>query len=53
MIPAAAGQPLDVLVIGGGQAGLALGYHLAAWPSLRTRERLLASRPSSVSWLPE
>ena len=24
-----AGQPLDVLVIGGGQAGLAMGYHLA------------------------
>ncbi|WP_313866003.1 NAD(P)/FAD-dependent oxidoreductase [Mycobacterium sp.] len=24
-----AGSPLDVLVIGGGQAGLALGYHLA------------------------
>ena len=24
-----AGTPLDVLVIGGGQAGLAMGYHLA------------------------
>ena len=24
-----AGSPLDVLVIGGGQAGLAMGYHLA------------------------
>ena len=24
-----AGAPLDVLVIGGGQAGLAMGYHLA------------------------
>ena len=24
-----AGPPLDVLVIGGGQAGLAMGYHLA------------------------
>jgi putative flavoprotein involved in K+ transport len=30
MIPAPAGQPLDALVIGGGQAGLALGYHLAS-----------------------
>jgi putative flavoprotein involved in K+ transport len=30
MIPAPTGQPLDVLVIGGGQAGLALGYHLGA-----------------------
>ena len=29
MMPTSAGQPLDVLVIGGGQAGLALGYHLA------------------------
>lgn len=28
MMPASAGSPLDVLVIGGGQAGLALGYHL-------------------------
>jgi putative flavoprotein involved in K+ transport len=28
MTPASAGSPLDVLVIGGGQAGLALGYHL-------------------------
>lgn len=27
--PALAGAPLDVLVIGGGQAGLAMGYHLA------------------------
>ena len=24
-------DPLDVLVIGGGQAGLAMGYHLAQW----------------------
>ncbi len=29
MSPGPAGQPLDVLVIGGGQAGLAMGYHLA------------------------
>lgn len=29
MIPASAGRPLDVLVIGGGQAGLALGHFLA------------------------
>jgi putative flavoprotein involved in K+ transport len=29
MMPASAGSPLDVLVVGGGQAGLALGYHLA------------------------
>jgi len=27
--PGLAGAPLDVLVIGGGQAGLAMGYHLA------------------------
>jgi putative flavoprotein involved in K+ transport len=29
MSPGPAGAPLDVLVIGGGQAGLAMGYHLA------------------------
>ncbi len=29
MSPGFAGTPLDVLVIGGGQAGLAMGYHLA------------------------
>ena len=29
MSPGPAGTPLDVLVIGGGQAGLAMGYHLA------------------------
>ena len=29
MIAGPAGSPLDVLVIGGGQAGLAMGYHLA------------------------
>src|SRR5437763_16635177 len=29
MSPGANGSPLDVLVIGGGQAGLAMGYHLA------------------------
>jgi putative flavoprotein involved in K+ transport len=29
MSPGSAGTPLDVLVIGGGQAGLAMGYHLA------------------------
>src|SRR4029077_19573489 len=29
MISGPAGAPLDVLVIGGGQAGLAMGYHLA------------------------
>jgi putative flavoprotein involved in K+ transport len=29
MSPRPAGAPLDVLVIGGGQAGLAMGYHLA------------------------
>ena len=29
MSPGSAGAPLDVLVIGGGQAGLAMGYHLA------------------------
>ena len=29
MSPGPAGSPLDVLVIGGGQAGLAMGYHLA------------------------
>ena len=29
MSPGHAGGPLDVLVIGGGQAGLAMGYHLA------------------------
>jgi len=29
MTAGAAGSPLDVLVIGGGQAGLAMGYHLA------------------------
>jgi putative flavoprotein involved in K+ transport len=29
MSPGPAGPPLDVLVIGGGQAGLAMGYHLA------------------------
>ncbi|MDT5224767.1 MAG: hypothetical protein QOG19_2174, partial [Mycobacterium sp.] len=29
MMPASAGSPLDVLVIGGGQAGLAHGYHHA------------------------
>jgi putative flavoprotein involved in K+ transport len=29
MCPGPAGTPLDVLVIGGGQAGLAMGYHLA------------------------
>ena len=29
MSPGSAGSPLDVLVIGGGQAGLAMGYHLA------------------------
>ena len=29
MTPASAGTALDVLVIGGGQAGLAMGYHLA------------------------
>jgi putative flavoprotein involved in K+ transport len=28
MSPGSAGPPLDVLVIGGGQAGLAIGYHL-------------------------
>jgi cation diffusion facilitator CzcD-associated flavoprotein CzcO len=28
MIPAFTDQPLDVLVVGGGQAGLALGFHL-------------------------
>jgi cation diffusion facilitator CzcD-associated flavoprotein CzcO len=27
--PATFGRPLDVLVIGAGQAGLAIGYHLA------------------------
>lgn len=27
MTPASTGRPLDVLVIGGGQAGLAMGYH--------------------------
>jgi putative flavoprotein involved in K+ transport len=27
--PAADGEPLDVLVIGGGQAGLVMGYHLS------------------------
>jgi len=30
MSPGAAGTLLDVLVIGGGQAGLAMGYHLGA-----------------------
>jgi putative flavoprotein involved in K+ transport len=29
MSPGSAGSLLDVLVIGGGQAGLAMGYHLA------------------------
>ena len=29
MSPGPAGTPLDVLVIGGGQAGLVMGYHLA------------------------
>jgi putative flavoprotein involved in K+ transport len=29
MSPGSAGPPADVLVIGGGQAGLAMGYHLA------------------------
>ncbi len=29
MSPGPAGATLDVLVIGGGQAGLAMGYHLA------------------------
>jgi putative flavoprotein involved in K+ transport len=29
MTPGSAGSPADVLVIGGGQAGLAMGYHLA------------------------
>jgi len=29
MSPGSAGAPLDVLVIGSGQAGLAMGYHLA------------------------
>lgn len=29
MMAASAGSPLDVLVIGGGQAGLVVGYHLA------------------------
>ncbi len=28
MTPGSAGPPLDVLVIGGGQASLAMGYHL-------------------------
>src|SRR4051794_29095824 len=29
MTPGSTGSPLDVLVIGGGQAGLAMGHHLA------------------------
>jgi hypothetical protein len=36
MTAGSAGTPLDVLVIGGGQAGLAMGYHLAPEPAAQT-----------------
>ena len=46
--PPADRQPLDVLVIGAGQAGLALGHHLAA----RSAEFLLVDAGPAIgrSW---
>ena len=43
-----AGSPLDVLVIGGGQAGLAMGYHLAQ--SGRSFQIVDAGAEAGAAW---